>query len=367
MTPSSEQTPSSAHLFSSLTLREVTLENRIGLAPMCQYSAPEGTATDWHLVYLGARAQGGVGLLLTEAVAVSPEGRISPHDLGLWDDGQVEPLARIVRFVEKLGAVAGIQLAHAGRKASVARPWDGKAPVGPDAGGWAEIRGPSPLPFQEGFPTPDPLAEGEMPDVVRAFTDAAGRAARAGFKVAEIHAAHGYLLHSFLSPISNRRDDGYGGSFENRIRLTLEVIAGVREVWPPELPLLLRISCTDWMEGGWEVDDSVKLAREARALGVDLVDCSSGGIHPDAAPPAAPGFQVPFARRIREEVEVPTAAVGLITDPVQADQIVRTGEADLVLLGRQLLHEPHWPLRAALELGRTPDWPPQFERARELL
>lgn len=365
MTHSPEHTQPQPHLFSPLTLRDVTVKNRIALSPMCQYSARDGMASDWHLVHLGARALGGAGLILLEATAVAPEGRISPQDLGIWSDAQIEPLARIVRFLEEQGAVPGIQLAHAGRKAGTARPWEGNAFLGPEAGGWQEIRGPGPLPFQEGFPDPDPLLEEEMPTVVRAFTDGARRARDAGFKVVEIHGAHGYLLHSFLSPVSNQRTDGYGGSFENRTRLVREVTGAVRDAWPSGLPLLLRISCTDWMEGGWTLDDSVELAREAQALGVDLLDCSSGGIHPDATPPMTPSYQVPFAERIRREAGVPTGAVGLITEPAQADDILRTAKADLVLLGRQLLREPHWPLRAARELGHDTEWPPQYERAKE--
>jgi len=297
-----------------------------------------------------------------EATAVAPEGRISPQDLGVWKDEQVEPLARVVRFVKEHGAVAGIQLAHAGRKASLARPWEGGAPLGPEDGGWAPVRAASPIPFDEGYRTPSPLDSEELGGIVDAFRTGAELALKAGFQLVEIHGAHGYLLHSFLSPLSNRRTDDYGGSFHNRTRLLREVVVGVREVWPVELPLLLRISCTDWMEGGWGPDDSVALARMVGPLGVDLVDCSSGGGHPAASPPVGPGFQTPFAERIRRETGIPTGAVGLITDPIQADHIVRTGQADLVLLGRQLLREPAWPLRAARELGQDVDRPAQYLR-----
>jgi len=363
MTTQADTLPSRPHLFAPLTIREVTLKNRIALAPMCQYSAQDGKATDWHLVHLGSRALGGAGLILTEAAAVAQDGRISPQDLGIWKEEQLEPLARVVRFIREHGAVAGIQLAHAGRKASTARPWEGSGPLAPESGGWSPVRGASPLPFGEGYPVPEPLESQELEEVVDAFRQGAERALRAGFQLVEIHGAHGYLLHSFLSPISNRRDDGYGGSFQNRTRLLREVVVGIREVWPAELPLFLRISCTDWMEEGWDADDSVALARLVRPLGVDLVDCSSGGIHPAAAAPVGPGYQTPFAERIRREAETPTGAVGLITEPVQADHIIRTGQADLVLLGRQLLREPTWPLRAARELGRDASWPVQYLRA----
>lgn len=356
--------PSRDHLFAPLTLRGVTLKNRIAVSPMCQYSARDGEATDWHLVHLGARALGGAGLVIAEATAVLAGGRISPQDLGLWREEHVEALARVVRFIHEHGGVAGIQLAHAGRKASTARPWEGGGPLSPEQGGWRPVRGASPVAFAEGYPTPEPLTASELRDVVDAFAASAGRALRAGFKVLEIHGAHGYLLHSFLSPLSNQRGDEYGGSFENRTRLVREVVVGVRQVWPPERPLFLRLSCTDWMEGGWSPEDSVALARMVGPLGVDLVDCSSGGIHPAARAPVAPGYQTPFAEKIRNEAGLATGAVGLITEPVQADHIVRTGQADLVLLGRQSLREPHWPLRAARKLGQVVDWPPQYLRAK---
>jgi len=351
-------------LFTPLTLRTVEFRNRIGVSPMCQYSAVDGCATDWHLVHLGSRAVGGAGLVIAEATAVLPEGRISPRDLGLWDDAHIAPLARVVDFVHAHGAVAGIQLAHAGRKASTAVPWEGSGPVDAARGGWRPVVAPSPLAFDDGYPVPQELDGAGIRAVVDAFAAAAERARRAGFRVVEVHAAHGYLLHEFLSPLANRRTDGYGGSFEGRTRLVREVVAAVREAWPQELPLFVRISATDWVEGGWDLEQSVALARELRRLGVDLIDCSAGGIVSGVRVPLAPGYQVPFAERIRREAEIATAAVGLITDSAQADAIIREARADLVLLGRQLLREPHWPLRAALELGVDIEWPAQYRRAK---
>jgi 2,4-dienoyl-CoA reductase-like NADH-dependent reductase (Old Yellow Enzyme family) len=353
------------HLFSPLQLRSVALRNRIAVSPMCQYSSSEGLANDWHLAHLGARAAGGAGLVLTEATAVEARGRISPADLGIWDDGQVEPLRRVAEFISSQGAVPGIQLAHAGRKASTAAPWEGGGTVGREAGGWMPV-GPSALPFDPRSPVPEALDAAGLREVAAAFAAAARRAGAAGFRVVEVHAAHGYLLHSFLSPIANRRDDAYGGGFEGRTRLLLETVAAVRGAWPDELPLLVRISATDWLPGGWDIEESVELARRLRGLGVDLVDCSSGGLAPGAAIPLAPGYQVPFAERIRREAEIATGAVGLITGPAQADAILREGRADLVLLARQLLREPSWPLRAAHELGRDTAelWPRQYLRAR---
>ncbi len=354
-----------ATLFDPLPLRSVTLRNRIAVSPMCQYSAEEGSATDWHLVHLGALTRGGSGLVLTEATAVSAEGRISPRDLGLWDDRHVEPLARVVRFVRSQGAAAGTQLAHAGRKASTSPPFGGGGggPLAPGADGWPVV-GPSPVAFTAEYPVPRPLSEEGIRDVIRAFGAAARRAREAGFQVVEVHAAHGYLLHEFLSPLSNRRDDAWGGSFDGRTRLLREVVSEVRRSWPEELPLLVRISATDWAEGGWDLEQSIELARLLAPLGVDLVDCSSGGLVAGASIPLAPGYQVPFAERIRQESGVATGAVGLITDPRQAEEIVREGRADLVLLGRELLRNPHWPLAAARELGVDGPWPPQYERAR---
>ncbi len=352
-------------LFSALSLREVRLRNRIAVSPMCQYSAQDGRAGDWHLVHLGSRAVGGAGLVVFEATAVEARGRISPADLGLWEDGQVEPLARVARFVEEQGAVPCLQLAHAGRKASVRPPWEsGGAPLAPTEGGWAVV-GPSPLPFGPGHPTPLTLDDAGLSAVVRAFADAASRALAAGFRALEIHAAHGYLLHQFLSPLSNERQDGYGGAFENRTRLARRVVSAVREEWPERLPLLLRVSATDWVEGGWSPDEAAALARTLRDLGVDLIDVSSGGLVPTAQVPAGPGYQSAFAERIRREAGILTGAVGLITSPEQAEHVLRTGQADLVLLARQMLRDPYWPLRAAARLGEDAPWPRQYLRARK--
>jgi 2,4-dienoyl-CoA reductase-like NADH-dependent reductase (Old Yellow Enzyme family) len=351
-------------LFSPLTLRSVTLRNRIGMSPMCQYSAVDGRVGDWHLVHYGARAVGGVGLVLVEASGVEARGRISPADVGIWEDGQVEPLARVARVVAEAGAVPGIQLAHAGRKASVRAPWDaGGAPLLPADGGWVPVA-PSAVPFADGHATPEALTEGGIAGVVEAFAAAARRALAAGFQVVEIHAAHGYLLHEFLSPLSNRRTDRYGGSFENRTRIVREVIEAVRRAWPDRLPLLLRLSCTEWTDGGFDLPQSIELGRMARERGVDLVDCSSGGNVATARIPAGPGYQVPFAEAIRRDAGVATAAVGMITAPAQAETIVRSGQADLVLLARELLRDPSFPLRAARELGVDGPWPRQYLRAR---
>jgi len=351
-----------AKLFDPLTLRGLTLANRIAVSPMCQYSAAEGLATDWHLVHLGGLAQGGAGLVFTEAAAISPEGRISPQDLGIWNDSQIEPLARAVRFVQAQGAVAGVQLAHAGRKAGTQAPWRGGAPMALGQGGWQSV-GPSALPFDEGWTTPQALDLPGLQQVKADFKAAALRALAAGFQVAEVHGAHGYLLHQFLSPLSNHREDAYGGSFENRIRLLCEVVETVRAVWPENLPVMVRISATDWVEGGWDLEQSVALARVLQPLGVDLLDCSSGGAAPQVKIPAAPGYQVPFAARIRKETGLPTGAVGLITEPAQAQAIIQKGEADLVFLGRELLRDPRWPLRAAQILGAEIAWPAQYARA----
>jgi 2,4-dienoyl-CoA reductase-like NADH-dependent reductase (Old Yellow Enzyme family) len=353
-----------AMLFSPLVLRSVTLRNRIGASPMCQYSAVEGRATDWHLVHLGGLAQGGAGLVLAEATAVEPRGRISAADLGLWEDGQVEPLARVVRFVEGEGAVAGLQLAHAGRKASVRRPWEeGGAPLRTADGGWTPV-GPSPLAFADHHAEPVALSTREVEAVPGLFAAAARRALAAGFKMVEVHAAHGYLIHQFLSPLANRRTDAFGGSFENRTRLAREVVRAVRAAWPEWLPLSVRLSCTDWAEGGWTPDETVELAKALKALGADLVDCSSGGLIATAKVPVAPGYQVPFAERVRREASIATAAVGLITTPAQAEALVVEGKADLVLLGRELLRDPRFPLRAATALHAEGAWPKQYLRAK---
>lgn len=348
-------------LFSPLTLRSLTLPNRIGIPPMCQYSATDGLAGDWHVQHYGSRAVGGAGLVIVEASAVLPEGRISPGDLGLWNEAQIEPLARIARLIERQGAVPAIQLAHAGRKASVGLGWEAQRTLSAEAGGWTAVA-PSAIAF-EGYAEPQALDAVGIAAVVAAFAAAAGRALTAGFRMIEIHAAHGYLLHQFLSPLSNRRTDDYGGSFANRVRLTREVVAAVRAVWPQELPLLIRLSATDWVEGGWDAEQTVALCRLLKEDGVDLVDVSSGGLIPSAKIPAGPGFQVPFATRIRQEAGLPVAAVGLITGAEQAEAIVANGEADLVLVGREILRNPYWPLQAAQALGVAAAWPAQYLRA----
>ncbi len=353
-----------AHLFSPLVLRGVTLRNRVVLSPMCQYSSEDGLANDWHLVHLGSRAVGRAGLVMTEATAVSAAGRISPQDLGIWEDRHVEPLARVVRFVKGQGAAAGIQLAHAGRKASTRRPWEGGAPLPPAEGGWPVV-GPSPVPFAKGYPVPHPLDAPGLRDVVDQFRGAALRSVAAGFDLIELHAAHGYLLHSFLSPLSNRRTDEYGGSLENSMRLPLEVVEAVRGAVPERMPLMVRVSATDWVEGGWDLAQSVALARELARRGVEVVDCSSGGVVPGARIPVGAGYQVPLAEGVRRQAGVRTAAVGLITEPRQADAIIRGGQADLVMLGRVLLRKPCWPLHAARVLGQEVDWPVQYGRARD--
>lgn len=349
-------------LFDPFTLRGVTLRNRIGVSPMCQYSANDGLANDWHLVHLGSRASGGAGLVIIEATAVEARGRISPQDLGLWQDEQIEMLARINHFIKSQGAVPAIQLAHAGRKASTAQPWQGGGPVTPAAGGWQPV-GASPIAFDTPYPTPHELTACAISEIVGAFGVAAQRSEAAGFEWIEIHGAHGYLLHSFLSPLSNQRTDRYGGSFENRIRFMLETVQAIRAVWPVAKPLTLRLSCTDWINGGWTIDESVELARQVKDEGVDLIDCSSGGAAPGAQIPVGAGYQVPFAERIRREANLPTAAVGMITTPQQADEIVRNQRADLVLLARELLRDPYWPLHAAKTLQQPLPAPPQYMRA----
>ncbi|MBA3233206.1 MAG: NADH:flavin oxidoreductase/NADH oxidase [Propionibacteriales bacterium] len=351
------------HLFSPITLRATTFANRVWVSPMCEYSAVDGVPQDWHLVHLGGLARGGAGLVLTEATAVSPEGRISPADTGLWNDEQLKAWRRITDFIRSQQTVPGIQLAHAGRKASTASPWAGGHYVDPTDGGWSDAAAPSSIAFG-GLPEPHALTVDEIGSVVDTFRQAAQRSLDAGFEVAEIHAAHGYLLHAFLSPLSNVRDDEYGGSFDNRIRLLLEVVDAVRGVWPDELPLFVRLSSTDWVDGGWDGDDTVALAKHLGEHGVDLVDCSSGGAVPGAAIPTGPGYQVPFASRVRNESGIPAGAVGMITEPTQAEEIVASEDADVVLLARALLRDPHWPLRAAHELGAEVRWPPQYSRAR---
>lgn len=331
---------------------------------MCQYSAEDGTLNDWHLVHLGTRAAGGAGLAILEATAVSPEGRITPGDAGIWADKHVEPIARIVRFLKQLGAVSGIQIAHAGRKASAARPWDGGAHLADNAGGWPTFA-PSSVAFGGELPKlPRAMSEEDIAQVQGAFARAARRALAAGCEWLELHSAHGYLSHEFLSPLTNQRTDRYGGSFENRIRFLLETARGVRTVWPERLPLTVRISCTDWVTGGWDIEQSAELAWRLKSEGVDLMDCSSGGLVPDAKIPVGPGFQVPFAERIRQQVGIATAAVGLITAPPQADEIVRNGRADMVMLGREFLRDPYWPARAARALGQAEAVPPPAQYAR---
>lgn len=352
------------NLFEPLKLRGLSLRNRIAVSPMCMYSCVDGRVNDWHLVHLGSRAVGGAGLVLAEATAVSPEGRISPADAGLYREEHVAAWAPVTAFIRAQGAVAGVQLAHAGRKASTAAPWQGGRPVGPEAGGWSPLLAPSAVAFNEASQTPQALDLAGIEALKASFVQAAQRALAAGFELVELHAAHGYLLHQFLSPLSNRREDQYGGSFDNRTRLLREIVGAVRAVWPERLPLLVRLSATDWADtGGWEIEQSIALARQLAALGVDLIDVSSGGMLARATIPVAPGFQVPFAARIRREAGIATAAVGLITDPAQAQAIVEAGEADLVLLARELLRDPYWPYHAAKALGQTLAVPPQYQRA----
>lgn len=352
-----------AHLFDPLTIRGVTFPNRVFVSPMCEYSSTDGFANDWHLVHLGSRAVGGAGLVLTEATAVTPEGRISPEDLGIWKDEHVEMLARIVRFVHEQGSVAGTQLAHAGRKASTYRPWSGNGAVPESAGGWANVLAPSATAFADNYPAPREMSKADIAAVVQAFADAASRALTAGIRVIEIHAAHGYLIHEFLSPLSNSRRDEYGGSFENRTRLLREIAVAIRRVWPEQLPLFTRISATDWTDGGWDLEQSVETARQLKTAGVDFIDCSSGGNVAAAKIPLGPGYQTPFAERIRRDAGILTGAVGLITSPAQAEHIVGSGQADAVLIAREFLRDPYFPMRAARELGRDISWPAQYLRA----
>ncbi|MEU6470906.1 NADH:flavin oxidoreductase/NADH oxidase [Streptomyces massasporeus] len=355
-------------LFEPYTLRELTIPNRVWMPPMCQYSAaPEGpetgAPTDWHFAHYAARATGGTGLIIVEATAVSAQGRISPYDLGIWNDTQVEAFRRITRFLTAQGTVPAIQLAHAGRKASTDRPWKGGAPVGPDAHGWDSVA-PSPLAFDDRHPAPAELTIDQIQDVVRQFAAAARRALAAGFEVAEIHGAHGYLINEFLSPHSNHRTDAYGGSYENRTRFALEVVDAVREVWPDDKPLFFRVSATDWLEdGGWTADDTVRFAADLRAHGIDLLDVSTGGNASGVRIPTGPGYQVPFAARVKNETALPVAAVGLITDVEQAEKILANGEADAVLLGRELLRNPSWARHAARELGGEVRVPDQYHRS----
>ena len=349
-------------LFAPLTIRGMNFRNRVAVSPMCEYSCRDGFANDWHLVHLGSRAVGGAALVLTEAAAVEARGRITPADLGIWKDEHIDKLAQITAFIKQQGAIPGMQIAHAGRKASCRVPWEGGAAIPAADGGWQTVA-PSALPFRNTDPVPKELTVAEIHEVVEKFGAAARRALAAGFEVIEIHAAHGYLLHEFYSPLSNQRTDEYGGSFENRIRLTLEVAKTVRAILSDENPLFVRISSTDWKENGWTVDDSVKLAEHLRGIGVDLIDCSSAGLVPDAKISVGPAYQAPFAERIRKDAEIMTGAVGLITDADQADRIIRSGQADIVLLARQMLRDPYWPLHAAQVLKVHVEPPVQYQRA----
>jgi 2,4-dienoyl-CoA reductase-like NADH-dependent reductase (Old Yellow Enzyme family) len=351
-----------AQIFDPLPIRGVTLQNRIVVSPMCQYSSEDGFANDWHLVHLGSRAAGGASLVFTEATAVTPEGRISPEDLGLWKDEQIDFLARIVRFLKAQGTVPGMQIAHAGRKGSTQRPWEGSSKVSVADGGWIPLA-PSAVAFSENYPMPRALLKQEIHGIVDAFAEAARRALEAGFQVLEIHAAHGYLAHEFFSPLSNFREDEYGGSFENRTRIGREIVTAVRKVWPDNLPLFVRISATDWKEGGWDLEQSVELAKQLKPLGVDLIDCSSAGLAVDQKIIAGPGFQVPFSERIRRDAKILTGTVGLIETKEQVGEILAKGQADLVLIAREFLRDPYWPLRTARELKQKISWPAQYLRA----
>ena len=350
-------------LFSPLTLAGLHLPNRIVVSPMCQYSSLDGFATDWHLVHLGSRAVGGAGLIIVEATAVSPEGRITPGDLGLWKEEHISKLQQIVEFVHGQGSYIGIQLAHAGRKASMAVPWETERRMTPKEGGWTDVVAPSAVPFADNYLKPHALDEAGIRKVVDDFAAAIRRATQAGFDLIEIHAAHGYLLHEFLSPLSNRRTDQYGGSFQNRVRLLLEVVEAARKEWLHEKPLTVRISATDWAEGGWDIEESVELAKLLKQRDVNLIDVSSGGLVPHVKIPAGPGYQTPFAERIRRESGISTGAVGMIIEPMQADHIIRTSQADLVLIAREMLRDPYWPVHAAADLHKQSSWPVQYLRA----
>ena len=351
-------------LFSPLTIKDIQFRNRIVVSPMCEYSSVDGFANDWHMVHLGSRAVGGAALVIQEATAVSPEGRISPDDMGIWKDEHIEKVKPIVSFIHQHGAVAGIQLAHAGRKASTFSPWKGGKQIKLKDGGWQAVA-PFAIPFHDGDEPPLALDKNGIDKVIDDFTKAAGRALKTGYKVVEIHAAHGYLLHEFLSPLSNHRTDEYGGNFENRIRLTVQVTEAVRKVWPQELPLFVRISATDWADGGWDIDESVKLASVLKDKGVDLIDCSTGGLVSHQKISLGPGYQVPFAERIKKETGILTGSVGLITEPKQAEQILSDKKADIILIARQSLRDPYFPLHAAKELGAEIQWPSQYLRAKQ--
>jgi len=352
-----------SELFSPIRFRGVTLANRVAVSPMCEYSYEDGFSNDWQLVHLGSRAVGGAGLVMTEATAVLPEGRITPGDVGIWKDEHIAPLKRVVDFVHAQGARAGVQIAHSGRKGSMDLPWKGERLVPPSEGGWENVMAPSAIPFRDDHAMPQALDEAGIARVVRAFADAAVRAKKAGFDVVEIHSAHGYLLHEFLSPLSNQRTDKYGGSFENRTRLLLEVVDAVRGVLAEDAPLFVRISATDWAEGGWDIDETVQVAKLLKEHGVDLVDTSSGGNIATQKIAIGPGYQVPFAERIRREAGIATGAVGMITEAKQAEAIIAEGKADIVLLAREMLRDPYWAVHAAKELGVTMTWVPQYLRA----
>ena len=351
------------HLFDPLSIRSLTFSNRVFVSPMCEYSSTDGFANDWHFVHLGSRAVGGAGLVFTEATAITPEGRISPEDLGIWKDDHVEMLSRIVTFVNAQGSIAGMQLAHAGRKASTYRPWSGDGAIAVSDGGWSNVLAPSAIKFTDSYPQPREMSVREIADTTAAFAAAAKRAHAAGFRVLEIHAAHGYLIHEFLSPLSNHRQDGYGGSFENRTRILRDIASAIRGVWPDELPLFARISATDWVDDGWDLAQSIELARQLKRLGVDLIDCSSGGNVSHAKIPVGPGYQTGFAERIRRDANTLTGAVGMITSAIQAERIISTEQADAVLIAREFLRDPYFPMRAARELKQEITWPSQYLRA----
>jgi len=353
-----------SQLFTPVTFRELTIKNRIFVSPMCQYSSRRGVPTEWHLVHLGSRAVGGAGLVMVEASAVTPQGRISPDDSGIWNNEQAKAFAPIARFIREQGAVPAIQLAHAGRKASTGLPWRGGGPLEAGQGGWQTIA-PSALPFAVGYPVPREATPDDLETILGQFAAAARRSAQAGFEVVELHMAHGYLLHEFLSPLANWRSDEFGGSLPNRLRFPLRVAKAVRDTWPEHLPVFVRVSASDWLEGGWDLAQTLVLAKELKKIGVDLLDCSSGGLLPEAAPPFGPGFQVPFASALRREAGIATGAVGFITEASQAEQIIATGEADAIFLARAMLRDPYWPLRAAKELGVDLQWPAQYERAKK--
>jgi 2,4-dienoyl-CoA reductase-like NADH-dependent reductase (Old Yellow Enzyme family) len=350
-------------LFASIKIRGIELKNRIAVSPMCQYSSTDGMPTDWHFVHLGTRAVGGAALVMMEATAVSPEGRISPDDAGIWSDEHANAYKRITAFIKSQNSIPGIQLAHAGRKASTYSPWKGKGRVEINEGGWLTIA-PSPFAFADDYPDPKEMTHKDIQVIISQFKDAAERSLEAGFKLIELHMAHGYLVHEFLSPLSNNREDEYGGSLENRCRLALEIAGAVRETIPDDVPLFVRISASDWKKNGWDVDQSVWLSSWLKDKGVDLIDCSSGGNVPDAVIPAGPGYQVPFAQKIKKEAGIMTGAVGFITSPVQADTIIRTNQADIVLLAKEMLRNPYWPLQAAKELRADIKWPDQYLRAK---